>query len=74
MNIFLTGSTGLIGNEILKTTGKLIKSNLPDVKKICVICDNKINKTILKKLISSLTRYEVKIFKLSVSEKTKTLK
>ena len=29
------------GNDILKTTGRLIKKSLPGVKKICIISDNK---------------------------------
>ena len=29
-----------LGNNILNTTGSLIKKNLPDVKKICIISDN----------------------------------
>ena len=30
------------GNNILNITGKLIKKNLPNVKNICVIGDNKL--------------------------------
>ena len=61
------------GNNILSTTGKLIKKNMPDVKKICVISDNKLPKILLKKLIKSLKKYDLKIYKLSTSEKTKSL-
>ena len=60
------------GNNILNTTGKLIKKNLPNVKKICIISDNKLPKIFLKKLIKSLKKYDLKIYKLSANEKTKT--
>jgi len=62
------------GNNILNKTGWLIKKNLPNVKKICVISDNKLPRLLLKKLIRSLKKYELKIYKLSASEKTKSLK
>ena len=61
------------GNGILNTAGKLIKKNLPDVKKICIISDNKLPKILLKKLIKSLKRYNLKVYKLSANEKTKSL-
>ena len=62
------------GNDILKTTGRLIKKSLPGVKKICIISDNKLPILLIKKLIKSLAKYEIKVYKLSVSEKTKSLK
>ena len=62
------------GNNILNTTGMLIKKNLPYVKKICIISDNKLPKLLLKKLTKSLKKYEIKIYKLSATEKTKSLK
>ena len=58
----------------LNKTGKLIKKNLPSVKKICIISDNKLPKQVLKTLIKSLKNYELKIFKLKVNERTKNLK
>ena len=61
------------GNNILNKTGWLIKKKLPGVKKICVISDNKLPKLLLKKLTKSLKRYELKVYKLSASEKTKSL-
>ena len=61
------------GNDILNTTGKLIKKNLPEVKKICIICDSKLPKIFLKKLINSLKNYDVKVFRLSSNEKIKSL-
>ena len=62
------------GNDILKTTGRLIKKSLPGVKKICIISDNKLPKLLIKKLIKSLIKYELKVYKLSANEKTKSLK
>ena len=62
------------GNNILNITGKLIRKNLPEVKKICIISDNKLPSLLLKKLIKSLKKYELKVYKLSANEKTKSLK
>ena len=62
------------GNGILNTAGKLIKKNLPDVKKICIISDNKLPKILLKKLIKSLKKYDLLIYRLPANEKTKSLK
>tara|TARA_Y100000590_G_scaffold226945_1_gene256258 strand:- start:4548 stop:5657 length:1110 start_codon:yes stop_codon:yes gene_type:complete len=61
------------GSNILKSTGVLVKKNLPGVKKICVISDNKLPKVIIKELIKSLKNYKVKIYKLSVSENIKNI-
>ena len=62
------------GNNILSQTGSLMKKNLPGIKKICVISDNKIPNSFLKKLINSLNKYEVKVYKLNANEKTKSLR
>ena len=61
------------GNNILNIVGGLIKKKLPNVKKICIISDRKLSKILLKKLINSLKIYNLRIYKLSVSEKTKKL-
>ena len=61
------------GSDILKTTGRLIRENLPNVKKVCIISDNKLPKKLLVKLIGSLKNYNVKLIKLSASEKNKSL-
>jgi len=61
------------GEKIINHTGKLIKKNLPTVKKICVIADNKIPKKILINLLRSLKRYDIKLFKLNANEKNKSL-
>ena len=62
------------GNDILNTTGRLIKKNLVGVKKICIITDKRLPKLLLKKLIKSLRKYDLRIFKLTTSEKTKSIK
>jgi len=62
------------GNNIINQTGRFIRTNLPDSKKICIICDNKINKNNLRKIIKSLKKYKVKIYRLKANEKTKSLK
>jgi 3-dehydroquinate synthetase len=61
------------GNNILSTTGRLIKKKMPGVKKICIISDNRVPKRLLKKLTGSLRKYKIRIYKLPVSEKTKRL-
>jgi len=62
------------GNNIISKTGRLIKRKLPSVKKICIISDNKLPGLLLRKLIKSLKKYELKVYKLSVNEKTKSFK
>ena len=42
------------GNNVLSTTGGLVKKTIPGAKKICIISDNKLPKFILNKLIKSL--------------------
>ena len=61
------------GNGILNTTGSLIKKNLVGVKKICIISDNKLPELLLKKLIKSLKKYDLRIFKLTANEKAKSI-
>ena len=62
------------GNNILNTTGNLIKKKIPDAKKVCIICDKKLPKSSLQKLTVSLKNYKLKIYKLFTNEKTKSLK
>ena len=62
------------GSNILNTTGKLIRRNLPNVNKICIISDNKLPKLLLKSLIKSLKQYDLRIFKLLVNGKIKNIK
>ena len=62
------------GNNILSKTGTLIKKNLPTVKKIFILSDNKVPGLILRKLIKSLQKYEPIIFKFTANEKNKNFK
>ena len=62
------------GNGILNTTGALIKKNLPGVEKICIISDKNLPPVLLEKLSKSLKKYNLKIYRLSVSEKIKNFK
>ena len=62
------------GNNILNTTNRLIKKNLPDVKKIFIVSDTRLPRSALKKLVNSLKGYDLKVYKLPSSEKTKSLK
>ena len=62
------------GDEILNTTHTLIKKNLPNVKKICIISDKNLPLVLLKKLSKSLKKYNPKIYRVSVSEKIKNFK
>jgi 3-dehydroquinate synthase len=62
------------GKNILNEVGNLIKKSYPDVKKICVISDNKLPKLLLKNLTSSLKRYNLKILRINASEKNKNFK
>ena len=62
------------GNRIINQTNRLIRKNLPDTKKICILIDKKLPNLLSKKLIKSLKKYNPKIIKLSVNEKTKSFK
>jgi len=61
------------GNNFLSKIGVLIKKNLPEVKKICIISDKKLPKNLLKKLTKSLKNYNLLVYKLSTNEKIKSL-
>ena len=63
-----------IGNKIIGTTNILIKKNLPNVKKICIVSDKNVPLALLKKLTRSLKKYNLKIYRLTSSEKIKNLK
>jgi len=62
------------GSNILASIDKLLKVNLPNVKKVCIVSDGKVPSSISRKLIRSLRKYDVKVYKLSVNEKIKNLK
>ena len=63
-----------LGDKILNMTGFLIRRNLPNVKKICIIYDKKLPSIFLKSLKKSLKKYKIVIYKLSSSEKIKSFK
>ena len=62
------------GDGNLNRTGTLIRKNLPNVKKICIISDKNLPLVLLKKLSKTLKKYNPKIYRLSVSEKIKNFK
>jgi len=62
------------GSKIIKLTGKLLRKNIPGVKKIFIITDKNIPSKKLNLLIKSLSKFEVNVLKLSVNEKLKNLK
>jgi len=62
------------GEKNLNTISFLIRKNLPDVKKICIIYDKNVPSRLLAKLSRSLKRFKIIIYKLSTSEKMKNLK
>ncbi len=63
-----------LGDKILNITGTLIRKNLTNVKKICIIYDKKLPPIFLKKLKKSLKNYKILIYKISSSEKIKSFK
>ena len=62
------------GDGILNSIYSLIKKNLPDAKKVCIISDKKLPLVLIKKLSKSLKKYNPKIYKLPSEEKTKSFK
>ena len=52
------------GDGILNTTGTLIKKNLPNVKKICIILDKNVPSIFLKRLKKSLVKNSIVKLKL----------
>ena len=63
-----------LGAGVISNINKLIKKNLSGVKKICIISDKNIPSLHLKKLTKALKKYNPKVFKLQVNEKTKNFK
>ena len=63
-----------IGNGNISIVGKIMKQNLPDVKKICLIVDKNVPLKIRKKLKKYLRKFHTKIFILNVNEKIKSFK
>ncbi len=63
-----------IGNGNINIINKLIRKNLPNVKKICIIVDKNVPLKIKKKLNKCLSKFDKKIFTLKVNEKIKSFK
>ncbi len=63
-----------IGDNILNETAKIIKSRLPNVKKIALILDKKLPKQVLSKMLLTLKNYKVQTYKLNSSDKIKNIK
>jgi len=61
------------GDGILSSAGNLIKKNLPDVKKICVIYDKNVPIEFFKRLTKSLVKYKLIIYKFRATEKIKSI-
>jgi len=59
------------GDGIVDRTNIFIKKNLPKVKKIVIISDKNLPPILLKKLCHSLKKFDLKIYKISSSEKMK---
>ena len=62
------------GDNLIIHTSKLLKKNLPNVKKIYIFCDRNVPLPLLKKLNKSLNKYNLKIYRFTVSEKIKNFK
>ena len=62
------------GDNNLNLVKIFISKNLPNVKKIGIICDKNIPATELKKLKRYLRNYNLKIYRLTISEKSKSSK
>ena len=62
------------GHGVLSIIGKLINKKLPNTKKICIVSDKKIPQILLNRLCKYLKKYNLKIYRLSVNEKTKSFK
>ena len=63
-----------IGNKNIKIIKKLIKKNIPNVKKICIISDKKVPLKTRIKLNKCLKKFNTKVFSLDVNEKIKSFK
>ena len=61
------------GSNILNLVGGIMKKNLPDVNKVCIISDRKLPKVLLKNLVRSLKKYNLKIYKFTSNEKNKNI-
>ena len=62
-----------LGEKNLNTINGLIKKNLPEVKKICIVYDKNVPPKLLTELNKSLKKFKLKFYKLSANEKMKNL-
>ena len=62
------------GNGIVNVTGKLVQKNLPNVKKLFIICDRNIPSNLVRKLKKSLKKYKLQIYKLSAKDAMEKIK
>ncbi len=62
------------GNNIINSTKTFIKKNIPNAKKISIICDRNIPGVLKNKLKKSLRIYNPKFYSLVANEKTKSFK
>ena len=62
------------GSDLLNSFGSLIKKNISNSRKICILVDKKLPKRLIDKLSRSLKKYDLKIIKLSSGEKIKNFK
>ena len=62
------------GDGIVNVAGKLIQKNLPNVKKLFIICDRNIPSNLVRKFKKSLKKYKLQVYKLPAKEKTKNFK
>ena len=60
------------GNKILARINKVINYRIPEAKKICIIVDKKVPKYLYKKLVKSLKKYQLKIYKINAYETSKS--
>ena len=64
----------IIGENILKKTGKIIKPILPNCRKVALIADTNVPGKKLNKIKNSLKNYNCSIIRLNTSEKIKNLR
>ena len=61
----------IIGKNILKKTGHLIKKQIPNCKKIALIIDNKVPKKIILQVKHSIRDFDNLLIKVNINEKKK---
>ena len=64
----------MIGENIIEKTGNLIRTQIPNCKKIALIIDNKVPKKILTQVKNSIKNFDNLYIKLNTNEKIKNFK